>query len=327
MRKSNLQKRKEPETDQRLDWDDLRTVLAIVRSGSLSGAAHALGVGHSTVFRRLEAIERRLGVALFERERGGYLPNAHGEAVAEAAQTMESAALAAEHKVRGADARLRGLVRIATSEMLGAYLLPKLLERFMAEHPEIEVEVTIANRAVNLERHEADLALRATPHPPQDLIARQVGEIGSALFASPALAARLTPGLRPESLPWIGFGEEMANVLQARWLREAVPDARPKLRMDAFVAILQTAAAGAGVAILPVFAAAQDPRLVRISAPLDAPAMPIWLLTHPDVRGNARVRALLRYVAEHTPPLLERLLCDGPACEQVCPLPGRRRGP
>jgi DNA-binding transcriptional LysR family regulator len=326
-----LQKRTQSERPGQLAWDDLRTVLAIARSGSLSGAARALDVEHSTVFRRLEEIERRLGTSLFERSRSGYLVNAHGEAVAEAARTMEEAALAAERRVLGADARLTGVVRIATSEMLGTYLLPRLLEDFLAAHPEMEVEVEISNRAVDLDRREADLALRATMTPPDHLIARKIGEIGSAIYATPALAQRVGADAPLHTLPWIGFEGGMANVLQAKWMREAIPDAAPRLRMDSFPAIIQAAALGVGVAALPVFAAAQEPRLVRISDVLP-PRMNCWLLTHPDVRDNARVRALLLHIAERTPPLLEKLACEGRMCERmVCahpatPLKRGRRG-
>jgi DNA-binding transcriptional LysR family regulator len=316
MRNLNLHKRTATERPGQLAWDDLRTVLAIARHGSLSGAARALEVEHSTVFRRLEDIERRLGTQLFERSRSGYLANAHGEAVAEAAKAMEEAALAAERKVLGADARLTGVVRIATSEMLGTYLLPRLLEAFLAAHPEIEVEVEIANRAVDLDRREADLALRATMTPPEHLIARKIGEIGSAIYATPGLAERIGPDAPLHALPWIGFEHTMANVLQAKWMREAAPGAVPRLRMSSFPAIIQAAALGVGVAALPAFAAAQEPRLVRISDTLP-PKMNCWLLTHPDVRGNARVRALVQHIAERTPPLLEALACEGRTCERM----------
>jgi DNA-binding transcriptional LysR family regulator len=316
MRNSNLQKRTSSERPGQLAWDDLRTVLAIVRTGSLSGAARALEVEHSTVFRRLEEIERRLGTHLFERSRSGYLANAHGESVAEAARIMEEAALSAERRVLGADARLTGTVRIATSEMLGTYLLPRLLEDFLAAHPDIEVEVEISNRAVDLNRREADLALRATMTPPEHLIARKVGEIGSAIYATAALAQRIGPDAPLHALPWIGFEGAMSNVLQAKWMREVVPGVIPRLRMDSFPAIIQAAALGVGVGVLPAFAAAQEPRLVRISDVL-TPKMNCWLLTHPDVRDNARVRALLLHIAERTPPLLEKLTCEGQMCEQM----------
>src|SRR5262245_61901307 len=130
MSKSSLQKRTSA-----IDWDALRTVLAVARAGTLAGAARALDVRHSTVFRRVEDAERRLGVRLFGRSRTGWAPNAHGEAVARAAEEMEVAALGAARAIVGADARLQGVIRIATSELLAAYLLPRLFTRFIAKHP------------------------------------------------------------------------------------------------------------------------------------------------------------------------------------------------
>ena len=133
MSNSNLHRR-----TGRLGWEELQTVLAVARAGSLAGAARALNLQHSTVFRRIEAVERRLRVRLFERARSGWQPNAHGEAVAEAARVMEDAALAAERHVLGADLELTGSIRLATSEMLGGYLLPRPVVAFLGAHPGIE---------------------------------------------------------------------------------------------------------------------------------------------------------------------------------------------
>src|SRR5262249_13050999 len=151
--KPDLQKR----TGQ-LAWDDLRTVLAVAQTGSLSGGARALDVEHSTVFRRIVEIEGRLGVRLFERARGGYSVTAQGEVLTQAARVMEEAALPAERRVLGADARLAGTVRIATSELLASYLLSPPLAEFVRTNPEIEIEVDVSNRNVDLTRREADLA-------------------------------------------------------------------------------------------------------------------------------------------------------------------------
>jgi DNA-binding transcriptional LysR family regulator len=316
MSKSILQKR-----TGKLAWDDLHTVLAVSRAGSLSGAARALDIEHSTVFRRLEDIERRLGLSLFERQRNGYLINSHGEAIAEAAQVMEEAALSAERRVSGADASLKGVVRLATSEMLGAYLMPQILKDFLTENPDIEVEMDLSNRAVDLTRREADIALRATMSPPEHLIGRKVAEINTAVYAACDLVPNGISEDSLEQLPWIGFDESLANVPQAKWMRERLPNVVPRLRMDSFLAVLRSAAAGVGAANLPCFAASQEPKLIRVSTPIDGPRMELWLLTHPDVRGNARVRALLDYLAEQVPVVLNRLVAEGACVDRtICPM-------
>jgi DNA-binding transcriptional LysR family regulator len=318
MSKFNLQERTGS-----LAWDDLRTVLAVSRTGSLSGAARSLGVEHSTVFRRLEEIEKRLGVTLFERQRNGYLTNLHGEAIAEAAKIMEEAALAAERRVLGADSKLQGVIRIATSEMLGSYLLPHVLPEFLKAHPEIEVEVDLSNRTVDLTRREADLALRATMNPPDHLIGKKIGEVTTAVYAAKMLLPKKYDDSILDSLPWIGFDERMAWIPQAKWMRERLPHITPRLRMDSFLAVMRSAAIGVGAANLPCFAAAQERNLVRVSQPLDGPHMELWLLNHPDVRGNARVRALLHHLTEQIPLKLTCLVQRGACAPNVlCAMQG-----
>jgi DNA-binding transcriptional LysR family regulator len=310
-----------------VDWNDLRTVLAVARAGSLAGAARALELRHSTVFRRIEDVERRLGVRLFERSRSGWTPNAQGEAAARAATDMESAALSAERAISGADERLEGVIRIATSELLAGYLLPPLLRRFLAQHPGIEIEADVSNRNVDLTRREADLALRATTQPPEMLVGRRVAVMRYAVYASKAiLGHRRGPPLL-QDLPWVGFDERIAHFQIAKWFRAALPQVRPRLRLDSMPALLKAAAAGVGAVVLPTFAAAQEPALLRVTPAIDGPEMGLWLLNHPDVRGNARVRALTGFLAQAVPAELERLAEAGATCKAfaACPLAARRR--
>jgi DNA-binding transcriptional LysR family regulator len=322
MGKPNLQERTGT-----LDWNDLRTVLAVARAGSLAGAARALDLRHSTVFRRIEHAEARLGARLFERSRSGWTPNPQGEAVARAAAEMESAALGAERAISGADARLEGTIRIATSELLAGHLLLPLLRRFLAEHPGIEIECDASNRSVDLTRREADLALRATMQPPETLVGRRVAVMHYAVFASKAVLGQRRGAPVLAELPWVGFDERIAHFQIAKWFAEALPQVRPRLRLDSMGALMKAAAAGLGAVLLPTFAAAQEPALLRVTTPIQGPEMGLWLLNHPDVRGNARVRALTAYLAQAVPQEIERLAQGGATCKAfaACPLADRRR--
>lgn len=326
MRKESLDGRK-PDLQGRtasLDWESLRTVLAVARSKSLAGAARALDLQHSTVFRRIEEVERRLGQPLFERHRGGWTANELGETAARAAQAMEEAALEAERRLLGADGRLVGTVRLATSEMIGGYLLHGLIRDFLAEHAGLEVELDVSNRNLDLTRREADLAIRATRDPPESLVGRKVAALHYAVFAAPSLLPRgKAPDL--EALPWIGFDERMSQMQVARWFERVLPDVRPRLRIDSFATMLRMAAAGAGAAVLPVFAAAQEKGLVRVTDLVPDVSMDLWLLSHPDMRGNARVRALADHLAVAMPAELERLLEEGTRCARLAPCPIKAR--
>ena len=322
MSKSSLQERTGT-----LDWNDLRTVLAVARAGSLAGAARTLELRHSTVFRRIEQAEARLGARLFERSRSGWTPNPQGEAVARAATEMESAALGAERAISGADTRLEGTIRIATSELLAGHLLLPLLRPFLAQHPGIEIECDVSNRNVDLTRREADLALRATPQPPDTLVGRHVASMRYAVYASKDVLGRRQGAPVLQQLPWVGFDERIAHFQIAKWFRDALPEVRPRLRLDSMSALMKAAAAGLGAVLLPTFAAAQEPALVRVTAEIVGPEMGLWLLSHPELRGNARVRALAAHLAQAVPQELERLMRSGATCKTfaACPLAGRRR--
>src|SRR5690242_9529825 len=141
------------------DWDDLRLVLAVFRLGTLSGAARSLGVTHSTVFRRLGAIERDIGARLFERFRDGYSPTPAGETAAAVAGRVEDEMLALERKLSGQDLRPSGPVRITTTDTLGAILV-RHLPAMRAQHPDIQFEIAISNAMANLTRREAEIAIR-----------------------------------------------------------------------------------------------------------------------------------------------------------------------
>jgi len=306
-----------------LDWESLRTVLAVTRAKSLAGAARALDLQHSTVYRRIEEVERRLGQPLFDRRRGGWTANALGETAASAAEAMEQAALEAERRLLGADARLEGTIRVATAELVGGYLLARLVPPFLAQHPAVEIELDLSNRNIDLTRREADIAVRATLTPPESLLGRKLATLTNAVYVAPSLLKRgKTPELR--ALPWIGFDERLANLPAARWLERALPDMRARLRVDSLAAMLRCALAGAGAVVLPVFAGSQERGLVRITDVIPGVGNDLWALSHPDLRGNARVRAWSDHLAAGVPKVLAEILEVGACSSRLASCPEER---
>lgn len=278
-----------------LRGDDVSTVLAITETGTISGAGRKLGVSHATVFRRLAAIEDRLGVALFERSRTGYAPTAAGEVVADAGRRIEADIQAAERRIAGADLRLSGTVRVTTTDALFSELFSPILADFTSSHPDIHLEVTVSNRIYSLSRREADVALRPAEIPPEDtLVGRRIAVIGQAVYAS--VVNPPTEWANPDIL-WIGPERGMGYRSLEAWMDATGADARCRFRIDSVAGMSAAMAARAGVGVLPCYVGDADPRLVRISAPIPDLATDLWMLTHADLRRTARIRALFAAVA------------------------------
>ena len=289
------------------NWDDLRVFLAVARAGSLSGAARWLGVNHSTVFRRIGAFERALEVRLFDRLPGGYVLTAAGEEMRESALRVEAEIAALGRKVVGQDLRLSGTVRTATIDMLAVWLLPRHLAAFRAAYPGIELEVAVSNAAVNLSRHEADVALRVGNQPPETLVGRRVGRLVFASYGAIGVTDR-DQDIPLAERDWIGFESDHA-ALASRFAR-FLPKLRPVFRVNSVAAAVAAAKAGIGLAPLPCGIADLEPDLVRVAQLPDAFSLDLWLLTHEDLRHTARIRALLDFLAEALAadaPLLEGL--------------------
>ncbi|MCX7072091.1 MAG: LysR family transcriptional regulator [Gammaproteobacteria bacterium] len=278
-----------------MDWDDLRYVLAISRAGGLNGAARALGVNPSSVYRRLEALEKTLEVRLFERLRAGYRLTPGGEALAEAAGRMEREALGVENRIKGTDVRLEGHLRVSTSEAVTLHLLPRWLAEFRDTYPGLTLDIASTNQIVDLSKREADVVIRGTDRPPPHLVGRRCAPIVFAAYASTRYLDKAGRGRPLADYEWLGFDGPMLRVQQAKWLAEQVPESRIRLRYDSFAPIRLATAAGLGCAALPCFACEEDPALERLPGTMNATTYHFWVLTHPDLRRSARVRAFLQF--------------------------------
>jgi DNA-binding transcriptional LysR family regulator len=283
---------------EQFDWDDLRVLLAIARGGGLGAAARSLGVNHSSVYRRLDALEARLSVHLFDRDRGTYRLTPAGELLVDAAQRMEAEALGASRRVLGIDSKLAGVIRVSTSELLGLRLLPPLLRDFPRRYPDVEIELSIENRLVDLIQRHADVAIRATDRAPEHLVGRFVGKIASAVYASRAYLDRVGRGRSLAEYDWLALDDSAAHVPQARWLRENVPSARVQLRCSLLEGVRRAMLQDLGLGVLPCFAADGDARLDRITPPETSGDFGVWVLIHPDLRRNTRVRAFFNEISK-----------------------------
>lgn len=291
-----------PAEHRAFNWDDLRYALAVADAGSLAGAARALDVRHSTVLRRLDALERRLGARLFERLRSGYAATEAGELLVEEARRMQPSLDDLQRRLLGRDLRLSGSLRLTTAHIAMLYLLAGPLTAFARAHPGIALEVEEASQLVDLSRRDADVALRLSRAVPQHLVGRSLGAVrfrAYALRGAAGLPQRRQPLERlVREAPWIGYeGDRRARFFD-RWMHENVPAGQVKLRVDLLHSAATMARAGLGVAVLPVFVESAEPLLVAVSDDIKALETPLWLLTHADLRGTARVRAFMQEVGD-----------------------------
>ncbi len=279
----------------RLDWGHLRFFLEMVRTGSLSQAARRLGVDRNTVSRRVVALEEELGLALFERGPQGWTRTSAGEELAELASAVEADVLALARHADAQDRALCGTVRLTTTTHLAAILLVPALPALRQRHPGLVLEIAADQRAFDLTRREADLALRmGRPHD-TGLVTRKLSDVAHCLYASRSyLAGRNGPVNFANDL-FLGFDESLANTPQERWLDRMGPERRVVFRCNSTVSLHGAARLGLGVALLPCIVGDRDPELARLEGPQPV-NHELWLLVHGDLRRTPRVRAVIEWV-------------------------------
>ncbi len=278
-----------------MDWDDLRVFLAVAAAGSVRGAASQLRISHSTVSRRLEGFEKSLGVRLFDRHSSGYSLTAAGEDILELSSDVRVRIDEIERRVAGQDARLTGEIRVTAPDLLACSILMPDIERFNTAYPDIEIELIVSYVPADLDRREADVAVRITDRPPEHLVGRRAGRYASAIYATPDYLA--AHDLADHStLHWIGWNERTAF---PEWVRNSpFPDVPTRGRYPNAMVQLAAARAGLGLTMLPCFMGDHDPGLVRVVPEVVDISHDIWLLTHPDLRETSRIRAFMRHLAD-----------------------------
>jgi DNA-binding transcriptional LysR family regulator len=287
----------QPETD----WEGQRAFLAVLETGSLSGAARALSVAQPTVRRRIEALEASVGAALFTRSPGGLAPTPAAVLLGDHARAMASAA-AAFTRAASAEAQAEaGTVRITASEIVAVEVLPTILANFQEQHPGIVLELGVGNRSEDLLRREADIAVRMAPPRQEALLARHVGAIPLGLFAHRRLIARYgMPATIDDlrGLPLVGFehAPPFADRLAEAGLRVATGDF--SFRTDNDLAQLAAIRAGVGFGICQIALGRRHGDLVHLLAsdfryPLDT-----WVVMHEDLKGLRRMRLVFDALVE-----------------------------
>ncbi|MAW88249.1 MAG: LysR family transcriptional regulator [Phyllobacteriaceae bacterium] len=282
----------------RLDWSDYEIVLRIADTGSLSRAAKMSGLSHPTLFRRINAVEEKLGVRLFDRFRTGYQPTAAGEEVVSTARRIAELVNETERLISGRDLRPSGSVRVATTDTLLFGLLSPLIARFRQVAPEIRLDIVVSNEISDLSMREADIAIRPASAPDEHLVGRKLGVIRQAVYAHRSHDFGDAIRTPLDTLPWVGPSFSMAYAQLHAWMKKNGCDRACVCRMDSVLGMCAAVRSGVGVAVLPAYLAASDTELLCLGDTVDDLSVDLWILTHPDLRRTARVRAVLDFFAE-----------------------------
>lgn len=280
-----------------VQWDDLRFALAVARTGTLSDAAAALNVSHTTVGRRLRALEESLGARLFDATPEGFRLTPAGTDLVAVAERVEAETLALSGRLLGRDEQLTGALRVSAMELVfrafrGAFA------SFVARYPSVALTVTASDDEVSLARREADVVLRVNNRPPDTLVGRKLGSLQFDVYAARSLVARVGEGAPLGAYPWIAWDERLNLGWLDVWLGQHAPGARIVLRVDVSVAAMhELIATGIGVQFLACIEGDADPSLVRIGPADPFARRDLWLLTLPEHRDTPRIKAFTEHMA------------------------------
>lgn len=281
-------------------WELYRSFLAVMREGSLSGAARALGMTQPSLGRHIRQLERSLDIALFTRSPQGLAPTDLAHEVLPHAQAMASASAALARTASGSHHEVRGTVRVTCSDVIGAEVLPPMLADFRQSYPGVVIELSLSNRNEDLLRKDADIAVRMLQPAQGALVARRIGSIPLGLHAH---RRYLKINGRPDQLvdlrqhALIGYDRETPAL---RALREKLPLGREDftLRTDNDLAQLAAIRAGFGIGLCHLAIGRRDRQLVHLLPDAVALDLDTWIVMHEDLRASRRTRLLFDHLAE-----------------------------
>lgn len=279
-----------------LDWDDVRHFLEVVQSGSATRAAVRLGINHTTVYRRISALEKQLGKNLFERLNNGWVLTPVGESIVAYARSMAEDANNIKRKILADSHELSGLLRVTAPDHCFDHLVMPAIGKFIRRYPEINLELVSTADELDLASREADVALRGTNDPPPNLVGKRIAQIGFNAYGTQALKERVANNPVAEDIPcitWVGDGHT-----RPPWIEKNFSNTQRIYRTTSFPVMLAMAHEGIGIAWLACLLGDPDPELHRIPVRQVEPSIALWVLSHVDLRTTARVRIFRDFLVE-----------------------------
>lgn len=282
------------------DWNDLKYFLAVARNGSTLAAAKALGTSQSTVHRRLQELERRLGRPLIKRRPTGYRLTELGSLMITHAEHVEEAVVSFERNLTAYDQNLFNTGRLTCPEAFGYRLMrSNLLDKFTARFPGLQVEFVMSDKLLDLGKGEADIAIRGSPSTDAGLIGRKIADLPWAVYASSSYIkrrGRITCFEDINNHSVIEFDGQLRTHDAARWLKLVAPKAQVAARSVSLSSLLLGVKSGAGLAPLPIIVGDGEEDLACMLEAIPDLFTPFYLYMHEDLKQTPRVRAFFDFV-------------------------------
>jgi DNA-binding transcriptional LysR family regulator len=279
-----------------MNWDNLKVFLNLQRSPNVRVAAKKLGISHSTVSRRLAALETAIGTKLFLRHADGLTPTEAAVALIPVAERMETEVLRLQMDIIGSDARLAGPLRLSLPPPLAQHLMMPILADFARIYPEIELEVASTLAFSDLDLRNADIAIRVQHDPDPHLVGLRLPEFAYSIYANPDYIARNSFQGAQASARWIIWSE---NDRSSSWFRGTpLADCATGPIVPDPMAQLAAARAGLGMVYTLCFIGDADQTLQRVPGAGVMRDRPAWILTHPEARSSQRVRVCVKFLSE-----------------------------
>lgn len=263
----------------------------IARSGTLTAAATELGLDHTTVARQLSSLEQELGTQLFERSRLGLVATPFGEEVIAACDGMESEVNGLLRRMDGVTASLTGSVRLTATFFLASSVIAPAMGEFLRAHPGLDIDLIADNRALDMSRREADIALRLSRPKTAGLVGRKVGTIAFDWYVSAK-----HPQLGDEPA-WLVYQDAAETSPLMRHMQVATKSGHITLRSNSMHALIEAVRAGAGCSLLPCLIGDQDRAFRRAEVLHNTLSMPLWITYHEDLRRSPRIKAVANFLA------------------------------
>jgi len=279
-----------------MNWDDIKVFLAIANTGGLKKAARVLDIHHSSCARRINALESDLGIALFDRLPGGYSLTQGGQELLRSAEQIQLGFNSIDRDLLGKDLRIEGKLCLTLPNGFATHLLMPDLERFMSQYPDIDLELNMTYAFRDLASREADVAIRVENNPPDSLSGKRVGRIHLSAYASEHYLNNHNLIDEPQNCHWLGWGDKSRHLKWAGKNRH--PDIPVKGNMYSDVMQLAGVQNHMGIASLPCYMADVAPGVKRIPHASVVAGHWVWVLAHKQMAKNARVKALIDFLAQ-----------------------------